>query len=104
METNVKVIPYTATSIAVVGRFIFMYILYKNKSTNMLSFLFCLLSIMSSGMWIYYSHKVDDLPMIIRSSVELTLLSASSVYILRNKLKTIQTITPSTDHDGMVAH
>ena len=27
---NLEVIPYTATSISLVGRFIFMFLLYKN--------------------------------------------------------------------------
>ena len=44
-ESNLKIIPYTATSISVIGRFIFMFLLYKNKSTNSLSLLFCILSI-----------------------------------------------------------
>lgn len=63
-----------------------MFLLYKNKSTNSLSLTFCLLSIISSSMWIYYSSKNNDLPMIVRSSIELALLSISSVYIVRNKL------------------
>lgn len=87
-EDTVKIIPYTATSLSVVGRFIFMFLLYRNKSTNSLSLLFCMLSIVSSGMWIYYSVRLNDLPMILRSSVELTLLSASSVYIIHNKIVT----------------
>jgi uncharacterized protein with PQ loop repeat len=81
-----QVIPYTATSLAVVGRFIFMFLLYKNKSTNSLSLVFCILSICSSCMWMYYSINMNDVPMIVRSSTELTLLSVSSVYIIRNKL------------------
>ncbi len=85
-DDQVRIIPYTATSLSVVGRFIFMFLLYRNKSTNTLSLLFCILSIASSGMWIYYSVRLDDMPMIVRSSVELTLLSASSVYIIRNKI------------------
>jgi len=63
-----------------------MFLLYKNKSTNSLSLLFCILSILSSGMWIYYSSRADDLPMIVRSSFEITLLTISSVYIIRNKI------------------
>ncbi len=85
-ETDLKIIPYTATSLSVVGRFIFMFLLYRNKSTNSLSLIFCILSICSSSMWIYYSIKVDDLPMIIRSSIEITLLSLSCMYIIRNKI------------------
>jgi lipid-A-disaccharide synthase-like uncharacterized protein len=83
---QLRIIPYTATSLSIIGRFIFMYLLYKNKSTNSLSLLFCILSICSSSMWIYYSIQLNDLPMIVRSSTELTLLSISSIYIIRNKL------------------
>ena len=84
-ESNLKIIPYTATSISVIGRFIFMFLLYKNKSTNSLSLLFCILSICSSSMWMYYSIQLNDLPMIFRSSIEITLLSISAIYIIRNK-------------------
>ena len=85
-ENDLKIIPYTATSLSVIGRFIFMFLLYKNKSTNSLSLIFCFLSICSSSMWIYYSIKVNDIPMIVRSSFEITLLSLSSIYIIRNKI------------------
>lgn len=84
-EEELKVIPYTALSLSVVGRFIFMYLIYKNKSTNSLSLLFCILSIFSSSMWIYYSLQVNDLPMTVRSSTEITLLTISCLYIIRNK-------------------
>jgi uncharacterized protein with PQ loop repeat len=86
MDENFKIIPYTATSLSVLGRFIFMFLLYKNKSTNSLSLTFCILSIISSTMWIYYSLNVNDLPMIVRSSIEITLLSVSSIYIIKNKI------------------
>lgn len=79
---NMKIIPYTATSLSIIGRFIFMFLLYQNKSTNSLSLLFCILSICSSSMWIYYSVYTNDIPMIVRSSTELTLLSISSAYII----------------------
>ncbi len=84
--SELKTIPYTAISLSVVGRFIFMYLLYKNKSTNSLSLLFCLLNICSSSMWVYYSVQTQDVPMIFRSSTEITLLVISSVYIIRNKI------------------
>ena len=83
---DLKIIPYTATSLSVVGRFIFMFALYRNKSTNSMSLLFCILSIISSGMWVYYSVKSHDTPMILRSSTEITLLTLSSIYIIRNKI------------------
>jgi lipid-A-disaccharide synthase-like uncharacterized protein len=85
-NNNLEFLPYTATSISVVGRFIFMFILYKNKSTNILSLVFCILSITSSSMWIYYSVDNKDMPMIIRSSTEISLLTISAIYIIRNKL------------------
>lgn len=81
-----KTIPYNAISLSVISRFIFMFLLYKNKSTNSLSLTFCILNIFSSSMWIYYSYTTNDFPMIIRSSTELSLLSISSVYIIRNKI------------------
>jgi lipid-A-disaccharide synthase-like uncharacterized protein len=83
---SLKVIPYTATSLSVLGRFIFMYLLYKNKSTNSLSLLFCFLSIVSSSMWIYYSVQMNDMPLVMRSSTEITLLFLSAVYIIKNKV------------------
>ena len=83
---ELKILPYTATSLSVVARFIFMFILFKNKSTNSLSLLFCILNIFSSSMWIYYSVINNDTPMIVRSCTEVSLLSLSSVYIIRNKL------------------
>jgi uncharacterized protein with PQ loop repeat len=81
-----KVIPYTATSLSVLGRMIFMYLLYKNKSTNSLSLLFCFLSIVSSSMWIYYSVQMNDMPLVMRSSTEITLLFLSALYIIKNKV------------------
>jgi len=83
---ELQFLPYTATSLSVIGRVIFMFLLYKNKSTNSLSLLFCLLSITSSSMWVYYSVQNKDMPMIVRSSTEISLLTISSIYIIRNKL------------------
>ena len=82
---DIKGIPYTATSISVLARFIFMFLLYKNKSTNSLSLTFCILNICSSAMWIYYSVRSNDLPLIVRSSTEISLLFFSAVYIIHNK-------------------
>jgi len=93
-DEQLNVLPYTATSISVIGRFIFMYLLYKNKSTNSLSLLFCVLSISSSSMWLYYNIKQNDLPMITRSSIEILLLTLSSMYIIKNKIKQYREILP----------
>jgi len=93
MDAEMKVIPYTATTLAVVGRFIFMFLLWKNKSTNSLSLLFCLLSICSSGMWVYYSLAKAETPMLVRSIIEITLLSMSSGYIIYNKVREHRRLT-----------
>ena len=85
-ELKLKIIPYTAMSISVISRLIFMFLLYKNKSTNNLSLLFCILGVCSSSMWMYYSSQLNDLPMIFRGSIEITLLTISSIYITRNKI------------------
>jgi len=37
-------------------------------------------------MWVYYSVQTQDVPMIFRSSTEISLLVISSVYIIRNKM------------------
>ena len=79
-------LPYTATSISVLGRLIFMFLLYKNKSKNDLSLLFCILSVSSSAMWLYYSIINNDTPMITRSSIEILLLTGSSIYIIKNSI------------------
>ena len=86
MNNELDYLPYTATSLSVIGRIIFMFLLYKNKSTNSLSLIFCILSISSSSMWLYYSINNKDNPMIIRSSTEISLLTISAIYIVRNKI------------------
>ena len=85
-NSELNFLPYTATSLSVIGRCIFMFLLYKNKSTNSLSLLFCILNICSSSMWIYYSLQLNDTPMIARSSTEISLLTISAIYIVRNKI------------------
>ena len=85
-SNNLKAIPYTATSISIIGRMIFMFLLYKNKSTNNLSLIFCIINIFSSSMWIYYSYRINDTIMIFRSSVDLSLLTLSAAYIINNKI------------------
>jgi len=91
---DIKIVPYTATSLSIIGRFIFMYLLYTKKSTNNLSLTFCILSICSSSMWIYYSVSLNDTPLIVRSATELSLLFISAVYIIRNKMNEIVTVSP----------
>jgi len=86
-DEDLRILPYTATSLSIIGRFLFMFLLYRNKSTNSISLVFCCLSICSSGMWIYYSTMLNDTPMIVRSSTEITLLTISAIYIVKNKMQ-----------------
>lgn len=85
MSEQLIVLPYTAVSFSVLARFIFMYLLYSKQSTNIYSLTFCGLSIVSSSIWIPYGILQNDIPIIVRSGVEILLLSISGVYILRNR-------------------
>ena len=80
-------IPYVATSLSVISRFVFMLMIYRNKSTKSLSLVMCALSISSSCMWISYSIENNDVPLIVRSSLEIPLQTISAIYIIRNKLR-----------------
>ncbi len=78
---------YTAITISIVARLVFMYLIYKNKSTNSYSLAFCVMNIGSSGLWMYYSIQQDDQRLLVRSSCEVGLLLISAVYIVRNKVR-----------------
>ena len=82
------VLPYTAVGFSVVARFIFMYLLYTKRSTNVYSLAFCGLSVLSSSIWIPYGIQVQDTPIVVRSGVEILLLSLSGLYIIRNRCAT----------------
>ena len=84
---NELVIAYSATVISVSGRFIFMYLLYTKKSTNIYSLLFSILNIISSSLWITYSQMKLDMPLLVRGSCDLLLFTISTVYIMHNRLE-----------------
>ncbi len=86
---------YTAISISIAARLIFMYLIYKNRSTNSFSLAFCLMNIGSSGLWMYYSIQQKDARLLVRSGSEVGLLLVSSVYIVRNKVHQCLRIQPS---------
>jgi uncharacterized protein with PQ loop repeat len=88
MIDELLVLPYTAVSFSILARFIFMYLLYSKRSTNIYSLTFCGLSIVSSSIWIPYGILKNDIPIIVRSGVEILLLSISGVYIVRNRCST----------------
>lgn len=87
------ILPYTAVGFSVIARFIFMYLLYTKKSTNVYSLAFCYLSVASSSLWVPYGIIVEDTPIIIRSGVEILLLSLSAVYIMRNRCATASIVS-----------
>ena len=87
-ELVLKSFPYTAISVSILARFIFLYLLYKNKSTNNYSLTFCIMNIGSSSLWLVYSKYMDDTTMVYRSSTEISLLALSCFYIIYNKIKT----------------
>ncbi len=97
MESNLySFFPYTAISISILARFIFLYLLYKNKSTNNYSLAFCILNIGSSSLWIVYSVHIQDDAMVSRSATEIFLLLLSSIYIVYNKVKNKRQVLPLT--------
>ena len=85
MNNELIILPYTAVFFSVLARIIFMYLLYTKKSTNIYSLTFCGLSVISSSIWIPYGVYVCDTAIIVRSGVEILLLSSSGLYILRNR-------------------
>ena len=94
-DTVLQSFPYTAITVSILARFIFLYLLYKNKSTNTYSLTFCIMNIGSSSLWIAYSLYKSDTAMIYRSATEIGLLSVSAVYIIINKIKIRRQIMPA---------
>jgi len=79
------VIAYSATSISISGRLVFMYLLYTKKSTNLISLLFSVMNIVSSSLWIVYSQLVADTPLLVRGSSDIIFFTLSASYILYNR-------------------
>lgn len=80
-----EIIPYSATAISIMGRFIFIYLLYTKKSTNIYSLIFCYLNLISSSLWIVYSLDIDNEPLMVRSTIDIGLFTFSSLYVLYNR-------------------
>jgi hypothetical protein len=79
------IIAYSATSISILGRLIFMSLLYSRKSTNIYSLIFCGINMVSSSTWITYSQMVPDTPLLVRGSSDLVLFTISATYISYNR-------------------
>jgi uncharacterized protein with PQ loop repeat len=85
MDPSPLLIAYSATSISLFGRFIFMYLLYTRKSTNTYSLIFSIVNIIFSSLWVTYGHMVQDQPLLVRGSSDLVLFVISACYIIYNK-------------------
>jgi len=85
--TTELVTAYTATSISLSGRFIFMYLLYTKKSTNPYSLVFSIINMISSSLWILYGQMKSDMPLLVRGSSDLLLFTISAMYIMYNRLE-----------------
>ena len=83
--TELVILPYTAVAFSIVARFIFIYLLYIKRSTNIYSLAFCGLSVISSSCWIPYGILIQDIPIIVRATTEIILLTGSGMYILYNR-------------------
>jgi len=83
--TELVILPYTAVGFSIVARFIFMYLLYTKRSTNIYSLIFCILSVISSSLWVPYGIVIQDIPIIVRSTLEIVLLTGSGIYIVCNR-------------------
>jgi len=88
IQEKALVIAYSATTISILGRFVFMYLLYTRTSTNPYSLLFSIMNMISSSLWITYSQMIVDEPLLVRGSSDLILFTISTLYILRNRAKT----------------
>ncbi len=83
--TKAILIAYSATTISILGRLIFMSLLYSRKSTNIYSLIFCIMNIVSSALWVTYSQLVIDTPVMVRGSCDLVLFIISALYISYNR-------------------
>jgi hypothetical protein len=79
------IIAYSATSISISARLVFMYLLYTKKSTNLISLLFSVMNIVSSSLWIVYSQLVADMPLLVRGISDIVFFTLSASYILYNR-------------------
>jgi uncharacterized protein with PQ loop repeat len=93
------VIAYSATSISILGRLVFMYLLYTKKSINLYSLIFCIMNIVSSSLWITYSQLITDTPLLVRGSSDLLLFIISASYILYNRSKSMSISNDSSISD-----
>jgi len=98
-EDLLLLLPYSAVSFSIIARFIFMYLLYTKKSTNIYSLTFCYLSVLSASFWIPYGTIVGDRPIIVRSSIEIALLSLSAIYIHSNRIRQNAAVLPMIENE-----
>jgi lipid-A-disaccharide synthase-like uncharacterized protein len=79
-------IEYIATFFSILSRFIFVYLLFINKSKNTISLMFSLTSIISGSFWLSIFINDKNTLLILRTSAELSTSIFSVIYIINNKL------------------
>jgi len=79
------IIPILATIMSILSRFIFIYLIYKNRSKNSISLLFSITSLISGSLWLIYFITNQNSLLMIRTTVELLSSIFSCLYIIYNK-------------------
>jgi lipid-A-disaccharide synthase-like uncharacterized protein len=79
------IIPIIATIMSILSRFIFIYLIYKNRSKNSISLLFSITSLISGSLWLFYFIMNENNLLMVRTIVELLSSFFSCLYIIYNK-------------------
>ena len=82
-----ETIPLFATIFSIIGRFIFIYLLHINNSRNTYSLLFSLTSIISGSLWLVYSIELQNMLLVIRTTIDICGSLYSACFIINNKIK-----------------
>lgn len=76
---------YAAIVFSMLSRTTFMVLLYRNRSTRLLSCVVCCLNVLSNSFWIPYAWSIDSRPLLIRSGTDGILSLWGMIYILYNR-------------------
>jgi uncharacterized protein with PQ loop repeat len=76
---------FMATGLSISSRLLYGIILYRNKSTNSISFMVCGINVISSSFWIQYSLATHTFPLFIRSVCDIIISFLCFFYVGYNK-------------------
>jgi len=96
-----EIISVIAIIVSLITRLLYLYIIiHVTKANNYYSFIFTGLSICSSILWIYYSSITDNLPLLIKSIIDLIIFIIAFIFIayfIKEKInKSKEQISPIT--------